>query len=1016
MTFKSASTSTTIGIGGTASDLDLTTALIGNITTPNLIIGDVTNTGGISIQGDPSLSGMALTLASSGNITQSASLTADSLELLGDANVTLNNAGNNVGALAGNTGNLNYVNSGALIIGTVNTTNGITSTGTLDITTVSGDIDINNDLSWSSNLFTLTAANDININATLTATGTADLTMTANNNATDTNPFNSALTPQQVRDALGTIGRIRMGMANDDSGFTGKLDYSSSGALTMNGEAYTVISDLAGLQGMTMDNAAARYALGSDIDASALTTKLGKFDGKLDGFGHSIDGFNISDAWYVGLFEELGVSSVIRGLGITNATVTATNFRAGLLVGKYTGGEIYNVFSQGTVSASGSQAGGLIGYVSVDGSAAPGKTFLLENVFSSASVSGGQGTAGLIGYMHAGNSSATTIILQNTHATGNVSGHSYNTGGLIGGSLFGDPVRIFDSFATGSVTQTGGSNWSTGGLVGRSDGSAVYDNVFATGDVSGQGQAIGGLIGYKRGNHVINNAYTAGDVSGSAAGSVNVGGLMGRVDNAAGTTISNAFASGTVTNANAVAAETTGGLFGITDGNPSMTNVYWNSEANSAITGTNSSAVTGATGRTDTQFAALTDANLGNSGTFTIDTGYPYPIIVSSIFPLSVQAASFPPISLYLLTATGNSTYGSVPGLSYSWVDSGGSVFSLTSNGVTESGSISYSNAPTATSDVGVYNYSYGSGLSLSHDIFTYAVNPYGTDGTWTLTPAPLTITGFASDSKSYTGTTEAVIANTGSLSGLINSDLVSFSNSGATFDNANVGTGKTVTLNGVSLTGTDSANYSYGVVTTDLSNITAAPLTVTASDQSKSYGDSLNLGSSAFTSSDLVNSETIGAVTLTGTGGYHSSTTANAGIYADDLVASLATGGSFSASNYNITYATGDLTIDPKALTITGFASDNKIYTGTTEAVIADAGSLSGLINSDSVSFSSSGATFDNANVGTGKTVTLNGVTLTGTDNTNYSFSATTTDLSDITAAALTVTATTEARPTATT
>ncbi len=44
----------------------------------------------------------------------------------------------------------------------------------------------------------------------------------------------------------------------------------------------------------------------------------------------------------------------------------------------------------------------------------------------------------------------------------------------------------------------------TGGLVGRSDGSAVYDNVFATGDVSGQGQAIGGLIGYKRGNHVIN--------------------------------------------------------------------------------------------------------------------------------------------------------------------------------------------------------------------------------------------------------------------------------------------------------------------------------------------------------------------------------------------------------------------------------------------------------------------------------------------------------------------------------
>ncbi len=179
MTFKPATTSKTVDVGGTGGDLDIPVALLANA--PSIQIGGTDQSGAITISGDPGLSGKTLSLATSGSVSQTAAITAESLELLGGGAYTLTNTGNNIATLAGNTGNLNYVNSDALIIGTVNTSNGITSTGTLDITTVSGDIDINNDLSWSSSLFTLTAANDININATLTATGTAALTMTANN-------------------------------------------------------------------------------------------------------------------------------------------------------------------------------------------------------------------------------------------------------------------------------------------------------------------------------------------------------------------------------------------------------------------------------------------------------------------------------------------------------------------------------------------------------------------------------------------------------------------------------------------------------------------------------------------------------------------------------------------------------------------------------------------------------------------------------------------------------------------
>ncbi|MCX6896641.1 MAG: YDG domain-containing protein, partial [Verrucomicrobia bacterium] len=89
--------------------------------------------------------------------------------------------------------------------------------------------------------------------------------------------------------------------------------------------------------------------------------------------------------------------------------------------------------------------------------------------------------------------------------------------------------------------------------------------------------------------------------------------------------------------------------------------------------------------------------------------------------------------------------------------------------------------------------------------------------------------------------------------------------------------------------------------------------LSVTASAQSKNYGSAISLGTSAFTSSGLENSETIGAVTLSGSG-----TAATDPVTTYTITPSAASGGTFTAGNYSISYNTGTLTVNPKTVTIT--------------------------------------------------------------------------------------------------
>ena len=152
----------------------------------------------------------------------------------------------------------------------------------------------------------------------------------------------------------------------------------------------------------------------------------------------------------------------------------------------------------------------------------------------------------------------------------------------------------------------------------------------------------------------------------------------------------------------------------------------------------------------------------------------------------------------------------------------------------------------------------------------------------------------------------------------------------GASSLNANNVQAATV-LTASSLTSTDGATIVLSGAKTY--TITAAPLTITASNQSTTYGTSLALGTSAFTTSGLVTAygDTISSVTLKQNSVTTVPNTTNAGTYSgavNGIVASAAVAGSGTLlSNYSITYATGTLTVNQATVSI----SAAKTYDNTT-------------------------------------------------------------------------------------
>ncbi|WP_198935393.1 MBG domain-containing protein, partial [Chlorobium sp. KB01] len=121
-----------------------------------------------------------------------------------------------------------------------------------------------------------------------------------------------------------------------------------------------------------------------------------------------------------------------------------------------------------------------------------------------------------------------------------------------------------------------------------------------------------------------------------------------------------------------------------------------------------------------------------------------------------------------------------------------------------------------------------------------------------------------------------------------------------------NVGTSKAVTVSGNTISGSDAGNYTLLQQSGLVADITKANLTVTANDVSKKYGTVPSL--TLFSISGLIGSETVGSVTLTSAG---SASTASVAGSPYPITPGNAEGGTFSLSNYTVSYVDGKLRVE---------------------------------------------------------------------------------------------------------
>ncbi|OYU80351.1 MAG: hypothetical protein CFE23_09810 [Flavobacterium sp. BFFFF1] len=320
-------------------------------------------------------------------------------------------------------------------------------------------------------------------------------------------------------------------------------------------------------------------------------------------------------------------------------------------------------------------------------------------------------------------------------------------------------------------------------------------------------------------------------------------------------------------------------------------------------------------------------------------------------------------------------------------------------------------NALASSTNVTLNGGTLGTATGFNQSVGTLNLN---TTGTIALGAASHTINFAASNAVTWNGTALTVTGWTGTAgasgtagkifvgstaTGLTSAQLAKISFTGYTGHAAILSNGEIVpenlvptinttgTLSALSTTyGTPSATTSYSL---SGDNMTAG-ITVTPAvgfEVSTTSDFSANVGTNA-------SPITVGAAgTISSTTIYvRLSGTVAVGAYSGNISNS-------SAGAVAVNVATVSSTVNPKALTITGAAAQDKTFDGTTAAVIT--GTLSGIVGADNVTLNGTGV-FDSASVGTAIPVTSTS-TLSGTEAGNYTLTQPTGLTANIIAGALT-------------
>ena len=257
-----------------------------------------------------------------------------------------------------------------------------------------------------------------------------------------------------------------------------------------------------------------------------------------------------------------------------------------------------------------------------------------------------------------------------------------------------------------------------------------------------------------------------------------------------------------------------------------------------------------------------------------------------------------------------------------------------------------------------------------------------------------------SASNKTYNGNATATTSLT--FSGLVGSETLAQSVS-STFNNKNVGTGKTVTVNTITLSngsnGGLASNYTISAGQTTTANITGKSLTVSGiTAPNKTYDGNTNapLDISNISYSGLVSGDDIG--------GSFSGAFDNKNIGTSKTVSISASYSGVDSGNYTVTdQSSTTANITARTLTVSGLTASNKSYDTTTSATLDTSNiSYAGLVSGDSFSGSYTG-TFNNASVGTRKLVTISS-SYSGDDINNYSITDQSSSGADITKASPTI------------
>ncbi|MFC4526322.1 filamentous hemagglutinin N-terminal domain-containing protein [Dyella halodurans] len=864
-----------------------------------------------------------------------------------------------------------------------------------------GNVNVNDTVSWSAHTLTLDAQNNININGTMTASGSAGLALNYS----------------------GTGVNVGLG----GSGFGGQVNFTGSNALSINGNSYTLINTASALQGMS---ASGYYALAGNLVLSGNFTPIGSnaspFSGVFDGLGHTISGLTIASSASavggtpvgVGLF---GISSgTIRNVGLLGGSVSGSGYGASIggLVGDNRGA-ISNVFTTGTASGTGGAAGGgewvgdLVGYNETTGT--------ISNAFAKGVVSGTSYMSyfgGLVGGNYG--------TIRNAYATGAVSG-SYGGGSAqddIGGLVGYNQGSIQNAYATGNASWTSGGTSNVnaiGGLVGLSTGTVT--DAYATGHVaSGDGSdTLGGLVGFINGGTVTASYWdttTTGQLLGTSSGSTSTSGMTGlsnaqmmQPGNYSWTIATSGGSSGTW---RIYAGNTTPLIESLLTPltiNASNQTVTYNgtNQASAVVSYSSASPVLSAItlGLTNAQHAGSYSENLSSAYSTSYDLSFG-----TSSATLTVNPATLTPtLTNSGVTKTYNGTTsgpaGFTPTYSFSGLVSGDTGASLSNTGVAYNSAHVASATDVTVSGLAISGIT-GSNGSLASD---YTLASTSASVAASITPATLAATlANIGLTKTYDGTTTVPtgFTPTYSYSGLVAGDTsASLTDTGAAYNSAHVAIANLVTVSGLSLSGIAGSNGSlisdYALASTSANGAaTITPVTLTAtltnSGVTKTYDGTTNAPSGftpTYSYSGLISGDTSASLSDTGVAynSAHVGSATNVTVSGLSITGIIGSDGS-QASDYTLASSSANVaaTITPAPLTVSlsNTANVSKTYDGTTAAPggFSPTYSISGLVSGDSATVSSSATpVFNSSHVVSATTIAQGGLSLAsitgnGTDN----------------------------------